>query len=430
MITSTFVLKDKNSKNETTILLLVRYNYKRIKYSTGEKIKPAYWEKYYNASKDGKKLFIEGINDKKLKEQFNDINIQLLRYSDKVNTINNYFKVQKITPTFDFIKQELDKEFVTNSQPQSKQVTLFSFIDDFIESTNKRASTLQAYKNTLNHLKEFQTHQKKKITFENIDLDFYDDFIKYLKGKDFSENTIGKLIKNVKVFMSNSEDKGLHNNRFYKNRRFKVMSEDSDSIYLSVDELDKIYTHDFSKNSKLDKIRDLFIIACWTGLRFSDMCELSIDNISTTNYGKLITIKTVKTGETVVIPVHQTIIEILKKYDNALPKVPSNQKMNDYLKDIGEAVKIKETVEVVKTKGGLRYKEAFKKWELITTHTARRSFATNMYMADMPSISIMKITGHKTEKSFLRYIKISPEDNAKKMLQHPLFRQSNLKVAN
>ena len=125
MITSTFVLKDKNSKNETTILLLVRYNYKRIKYSTGEKIKPAYWEKYYNASKDGKKLFIEGINDKKLKEQFNDINIQLLRYSDKVNTINNYFKVQKITPTFDFIKQELDKEFVTNSQPQSKQVTLF-----------------------------------------------------------------------------------------------------------------------------------------------------------------------------------------------------------------------------------------------------------------------------------------------------------------
>ena len=282
----------------------------------------------------------------------------------------------------------------------------------------------------MNHLKEFQTHQKKKITFENIDLDFYDDFIKYLKGKDFSENTIGKLIKNVKVFMSNSEDKGLHNNRFYKNRRFKVMSEDSDSIYLSVDELDKIYTHDFSKNSKLDKIRDLFIIACWTGLRFSDMCELSIDNISTTNYGKLITIKTVKTGETVVIPVHQTIIEILKKYDNALPKVPSNQKMNDYLKDIGEAVKIKETVEVVKTKGGLRYKEAFKKWELITTHTARRSFATNMYMADMPSISIMKITGHKTEKSFLRYIKISPEDNAKKMLQHPLFRQSNLKVAN
>jgi integrase len=208
------------------------------------------------------------------------------------------------------------------------------------------------------------------------------------------------------------------------------MSEDTDSIYLSVDELERIYNHDFSDNKKLDKVRDLFIIACWTGLRFSDMCELSIDNISKTPYGQLITIKTVKTGETVVIPVHNTIIEILKKYKNILPRVPSNQKMNDYLKDIGEAVKIKETVELVKTKGGLRFKEAFQKWELISSHTARRSFATNMYIADIPAISIMKITGHKTEKSFLRYIKISPEDNAKKMLQHPLFRKTNLKIAN
>jgi len=430
MITSTFILKDANSIDETTIQLIVRYNYKRLKYSTGEKIKPSYWQRYYNASKDIKRLSIDGIKDKKLRDQLKEINTQLTRYIDKVDTINNYFKVQKLQPSFDFIKQELDKEFIKSTKPLPKELSFFSFIEDFIKTTNKRESTLEGYKNTKRHLIEYQEKRNKKLNFENIDLDFYDDFIKYLKGKNFSDNTIGKLIKNIKVFLSNAQDKGLHNNPYYKNKRFKVMSEDTDSIYLSVEELETIYNLDLSKNKKLDKVRDLFIIGCWTGLRFSDLCELSIDNISETNYGKLITIKTVKTGETVVIPVHHTIIEIFKKYNNTLPPVPSNQKMNDYLKDIGGIAEINETIEIVKTKGGMRFKKTFKKCELITTHTARRSFATNMYMADIPSISIMKITGHKTERSFLKYIKISKEDNANKILQHPLFNNTVLKVAN
>jgi integrase len=95
--------------------------------------------------------------------------------------------------------------------------------------------------------------------------------------------------------------------------------------------------------------------------------------------------------------------------------------MNAYLKEIGEEAKLDEPIEIVSTKGGKRVKEVFEKWELITVHTARRSFATNAYLHQVPSISIMKITGHTTERNFLKYIKISQEDNANKLLNHPFF---------
>jgi integrase len=102
--------------------------------------------------------------------------------------------------------------------------------------------------------------------------------------------------------------------------------------------------------------------------------------------------------------------------------------MNDYLKDIGALANITDSIKLSTTKGGMRFDETYKKWELITTHTARRSAATNMYLAGIPPISIMKITGHTTEKSFLRYIRISQEDNALKLMEHPYFRDSKLKV--
>ncbi len=95
--------------------------------------------------------------------------------------------------------------------------------------------------------------------------------------------------------------------------------------------------------------------------------------------------------------------------------------MNAYLKEIGEKVKLKDQIEVISTKGRSRKREVFEKNELITVHTARRSFATNAYLQNVPTISIMKITGHKTEKSFLKYIKISQEDNANKLIAHPFF---------
>jgi integrase len=179
-----------------------------------------------------------------------------------------------------------------------------------------------------------------------------------------------------------------------------------------------MYRLDLSQKGKLAKVRDLFIIGCYTGLRFSDFIQIKQENIFESNKIK---IRTQKTGEIVVIPLHPFVREIMAKYDGNIPEPISNQKMNDYLKEIGQLAGLNELIEVTITKGGKLVKSTTEKYNLIMTHTARRSFATNLYMADVPSITIMNITGHKTEKNFLRYIRISQEENANKLLNHPFF---------
>jgi integrase len=135
-----------------------------------------------------------------------------------------------------------------------------------------------------------------------------------------------------------------------------------------------------------------------------------------------ICIKMQKTGDVVVIPLHPVVVRIMKKYKesspNSLPQVVSNQKMNDYLKDIGRLAKLKQPVLINETKGNLKVETMHKKYELISTHTARRSFATNLYLEDFPTLSIRKITGHKTEAAFLRYIKMDGEQSASRLKEH------------
>lgn len=197
------------------------------------------------------------------------------------------------------------------------------------------------------------------------------------------------------------------------------MEEESESIYLTSEELNRLFELDLSENVRLDKTRYMFIIGCFTRRRFSDLSNLKPENI--VNGGSLIKIRTIKTGEVVVVPLNNQVKETLKKNEGLPPKVISNQKMNDFLKELGQKAELNDTLLISSTKGGKRITEVFKKWELITTHTARRSFATNAFLQNVPSISIMKITGHQTEKSFLRYIKTSQEDSANKLIHHPFF---------
>jgi integrase len=174
-----------------------------------------------------------------------------------------------------------------------------------------------------------------------------------------------------------------------------------------LDELEKI---DLSTHLKLERVRDLFLVGCYTGLRYSDYSILKPENIR----AGLIEITQVKTKNLVVIPVHDAVNRIVAKYSGQLPKAVSNQKTNDYLKDVGERTACLQG-EVVRffTKEGKRQQTRHAKWELLTTHTARRSFATNEYLAGTPTLTIMAITGHRTEKAFLRYIKLVPSDDAK-----------------
>ena len=140
-----------------------------------------------------------------------------------------------------------------------------------------------------------------------------------------------------------------------------------------------------------------------------------------------------KTDKPVFVPLNPQIRAILTKYNGIPPRVLTNQRMNDYLKEIAQLADLNEKVTMSQTKGGLKVTKTLHKWELVTTHTARRSFATNAYLQGDPSLDIMRLTGHRTETSFMKYIKISNEEVAYRMAEHPFFTQENktvFKIAN
>ena len=219
--------------------------------------------------------------------------------------------------------------------------------------------------------------------------------------------------------MNEAAERGLHTNLAHKKRKFKSLNEEADTIYLSLEEIKKIENTDLSESPRLDKVRDLFLIGCYTGLRFSDFTKIKPENIQT---GKpILKYRTQKTGERVYIPIHPTAMKIFDKHNRKLPKAYQNQVMNRYLKELAELAGINDLTETTITRAGILEKSKKPKFKLVTTHTARRSFATNAYLSGIPSIAIMKITGHKSEKSFLKYIRVTKQQNADLLLNHPFF---------
>jgi integrase len=421
-------LREPDSESETAIHLVIRWNNNRMVYPTKESIEPGFWE-----NDKTKRNFQRAIETRRF-PTYPEFNARLDDVANRAKDVFRRFSNDnKREPNIDELRSLLNIEF--NRESPKDKLTLFKFIEQFIEQTKTRINpksgqtinqrTVQKYNTTFDLLKDFQKKTKRKVDFDSISLDFYYDLSTYLmQERNYATNTVGKHIQTLKVFLNAAIDSGINKNIAHKSSRFKVVSEQSDSIYLSEKELEDLYNLDLSNNSRLERVRDLFIVGCWTGLRFSDFSDIKPENIN----NNFITVKTKKTGESVVIPIHKTVMEIMKKYKsrypNSLPPAISNVKMNLYLKEFGNK-EFKNKVECLHvttpisiTKGGLNVSTNYKKHELITTHTARRSFATNLYLSEFPAISIMKIAGHRTEKAFMKYIKITPDENAKLLHLH------------
>jgi integrase len=409
MATVNFYLKEPKSENETLIFLVFRFNNQQLKYSTNEKINPDYWNPVNQRARETKKF-----------SEYPEFNTRIANIETSVKNAYRKLLNDGIEPTPEIIKEELNILLLKNTK--KKGLTLFEFIESYIAEQKqiKSINTIKAYQNFYNYLKKYCEEKRVKLDFQDIDLNFYNSFINYLTiDQNLAQNTIGSKIKNLKVMMNEASDRGLNQNFDFKNRRFKKVTEETDKIYLNTTELNKIFSLDLSDNGRLERVRDLFILGCYTGMRFSDFIQMQKENIID---GNKIKIRTQKTNEMVVIPVHPYVKAILEKYDGDIPTPLSNQKMNEYLKEIGELSEINEMIMNSITRGGKVERNTTEKFNLISTHTARRSFATNLYLADVPAITIMKITGHRTDKSFLRYIRITQEENANKLLNHPFFK--------
>lgn len=322
--------------------------------------------------------------------------------------------------TKDTYRHALDVHF---GKARDVSHSFHDFFDEFTEEcktrmNEKRGGQLVTYKTqreyarTHYYIRMYEAGKKIVLGYQDIDQHFLSDFVSFLQGMNLSVNTISHKVICIKAVMRAAVERGLTDNmrwRFYRNS-----TEPSESVYLTEGELEKIHLLDLSKCPRLERVRDLFLCGCWTGLRFSDITRIKAENIE----GGMIRIRQSKTNAVVTIPVHPVFGEIWERYGGDLPTDISNQKFNAYIKEVCRAAGITEKVTKTITKGGKRITTLYEKWELVASHTARRSFATNLYKSGFPAISIMKITGHKTESAFLKYIKVTGEEHANLLAEH------------
>jgi integrase len=326
--------------------------------------------------------------------------------------------------TKNWLKDNIENFFGRTKKDELHKAYFVEWIKDFLLTAENRIykgnkitkSTKDNYTKVYNRLVEFETSTNSKLRFEDIDLKFYTAFVNYCKDvKKYSNNTIGNLITRIKFFCRQIELENLPINPQFKHSEFMAISNKTFDIYLTETEINKIYNHDFSKSLRLDNARDLFIIGLRTGLRVSDFLQLKNIDI---NKG-FIEIETTKTKETVIIPLHPQVKAIIEKNDNKLPRTISDQRFNLYIKEICKDAGITETVKgaIVNPETNRKEVGRYEKYKLVSSHTCRRSFASNLY-GNLPNMVIMSITGHKTETSFLKYIKITKKENAETLKRY------------
>ena len=283
--------------------------------------------------------------------------------------------------------------------------------------------TLKTYKTCLSHL---QGTLHGDVALRDIDMNWYRSFVKRaeLGGREkagLSKNYIGKLVKLVKRVLRFAESRGEQVHPAFKTRAFKVLTEEVSSVYLTESEIERVRRLELAPGSSLGITRDLFVVGCYTGLRYSDFSKLSQDHIREYQGVRMFEVRSQKTDERVSIPIHPVVEEIMASRNGRLPSFQNDQLMNRNLKRIGLMAELDGMEEVERTEGGLRQSKFKPKYELLQTHTARRSFCTNAYIKGLDTLDIMAISGHKTESNFLRYIKVTREQRAKRIAQHPFF---------
>lgn len=298
---------------------------------------------------------------------------------------------------------------------------LVNYVRTYIDRVKglRKDSTIRQFSCSLSKLEEYEKVKKVKLTFDKIDHAFYNSLLTYaIQELQLSTNSLGNIVKNLKTWMNAAYEDGLHTNMIFNSRSFKKPSEEADTIYLNESELLALRST-IMPNKHLDHVRDLFLLACYTGVRSQDYSKLTKEHLI--NDGTMFKVRAEKTDQEVIIPLHPEAKRILDKY-NGNPRVISNQKFNQYIKEVCRFGGIDELVQVSRTKAGKRQSTICHKYALVSSHTARRSFATNAYKAGVPTLAIMAITGHTTEKVFLKYVRVTKEEHANLVSQHGFFK--------
>ena len=398
------------------IRMRVNFASKRIEFTTGYRIDSAKW--------DADKQRVKNGCSNKLKQSASEINASLLEYYTEIQSIFKRFEVEDVMPTPKQIKEAfnaLHKPMSEEPKPKKEALScdFFQVFDDFVEDCGRQNdwtnSTYEKFAAVKNHLMNF----REGLTFEFFDERGLNDYISYLRDvKEMRNTTIGKQLSFLKWFLRWAFKKGVHQNNAYDSYKPKLKSTQKKIIFLTWDELNRLREFKIPSNKQaLERVRDVFLFQCFTGLRYSDVFNLRRSDIK----GDHIEVTTVKTSDSLIIELNNHSKAILDKYkdvafedDKVLPVI-TNQKMNDYLKELAELAGIDEPVRQTYYRGNERIDEVTPKYALLGTHAGRRTFICNALALGIPPQVVMKWTGHSDYKAMKPYIDIADDIKANAM---------------
>ncbi len=410
----------KQGQSDPIIILNVfdgRFEGRKFMYSTGVSIDPADWDKRKSRAKS--------ILSRA--KELDDLN----KYLDALEQIIISFRSERhnsATLSREDLRSYIQKtrlnERKEKEEKLQKESGFFAVWQKMIDSAKNSSGedissgTRRSKTQTLKLVSKFAVLKSMSLSFDNLDMDFYHSFDRYMKEKKLNGNSRGKHFKEIKAILREAIDRDIKVNMSFQKKSWKVIRNPSDSTYLNYEEIKKLLALDLT--GALEKQRDIFVMACFTAARHSDWHQINQSNIITENNKEILKITQKKTKETIHIPIHPIVRLLLNKYNGQPPKIISNQKFNDALKDICEPAKLG-TVTI--------NSQVVDKWTEISTHTARRSFATNAYLSKSMEVhQIMKCTGHRSEQTFLAYLKLNGKDYALEAASSKFFTDDSLSI--
>lgn len=399
---------------------------KRALLDSGLAIPPKYWNKRRECISDnlpeiyGSPSELNQRLNHELRKAEDIISLAFKRRETPLEFFKLYYKPDQSLECIINEIEVTDKEKILDDIFLNKDI--YFQIDDYIKAKTKKVSAdmPRIYRNMKDHLLAFEKFRKKSITFESLDIRFYEEFVDFLtydyvlarRKKQIvglKTNTVGKTIKQFKTFLKDRIKKKIIPS--FDMDDWIVLEVEVDAVYLSVNEIKTINKFNLSKHSHLINYRNDLVLGCLTGLRFSDFSKIKQNDL---REGMLFK-KQQKSDHWVVIPLRKDAKQILENRSFENFKSLTNAKFNRHIKSLAKLAGITEPVTHSYKKGNKLITETKPKCDWITSHTCRRSFCTNEFLAGTPSSLIMKISGHKSEKDFFKYIRISPEEAAHKM---------------
>lgn len=403
MATFKFLIQGKSNPTNIYIRLSLGRG-KSIKRKTGYLINPKDWSTTGFPKQNSP-------DNKNLKSKLEELQVQLGR---KINEAND--KGQEIDGLW--LTQQIDD--INNKKEKTDLDRLINYCQYYMDSLPTKVysngkhgaseATIKKYNTIKNKIADYEIHKKKVFFVRDVNMHFRNDFVHFLMEKqELGKGTVGRYLKSLKTVCLDAKENGIETH--HQLDKIKGFTDDTTFPILTFDELKKIQETPFEREA-LENAKDWLVIGCYIGQRVSDLLCLTKDNIHVMGGHKMIVLTQKKTEKEVAIPIHDDIAPILEKRDWNFPRKLSSVNFNLHIKDVCRIAKINESIEgavvknIAEKKKPKKHRKVhgrYKKWELVSSHICRRSFATNFYI-DTPTALLINITGHSTEKQFLEYI--------------------------